>query len=325
MRRLFRVFAIVAVLSLLRTVAPAATWDFATPYPDDDFRTKSAKAFAEAVKGASNGSLNLVVFGNGSLIPHPQIEPALHTNRIPIGLFDLSRVADTAPIFAFSSLPFLAATYVDSLRLWNAGRPVVQHLFGESGMLVLYALPSPPAALFSAREVARVSDLETAPIIVDDPWLGRLATRIGARPVEFEAIDLQRIFTGGKEAAMLTPPDAAVNVQAWRFVDNAYNVQASFPLSVVGVNRQAFYALDEQSQRALLNAAVAAQNDAWGSSIDQRNAQVAALEANKLVVQPAPPGLMEGLRKAGSAIVDEWRGTAGPDAKAILDGFGWSE
>ncbi len=220
--------ASVAFFCMLCTATTAATWDFATPYPDDDFRTKSAKAYAEAVKGASNGGLKLVVFGNGSLIPPEQIEPALRTNRVAIGQFDLSRLSDTTPVFAFSSLPFLTATYVDLLRLWNAARAVVQRRFEENGLLVLYALPSPPAGLFSERQIARVSDLENTPVVVNDPWLGRLATHIGARPVKFEAADLARIFAERK-AAMLTPPDEAVTVQAWRYAQTHTMFRRRFP------------------------------------------------------------------------------------------------
>ncbi len=319
-----RIVALVAVFCLLRTAAFSAAWDFATPYPEGDFRTSSAKAFAEAVRGATSGALNLVVFPGGSLLPESQIEPALRQNRIPIGLFDLSTAAaGPRRVLAFSSLPFLAPTYADALRLWNAARAVVQRHFADGGMLVLYALPSPPAALLSAREVTQVSDLQAAPIVVDDPWLDRLVTHIGARPVALKGADPEHVFAD-RAAAMLAPPEVAADIRAWTFAHAAYDVQASFPLCVVVVNQQAFGALDEPSQRAVLNAAVTAQNNAWGASIDQRNSGVATLEANRLVVQSPPPALMEAFGRAGRAIVAEWRDTGGAEARRILNDFGWT-
>ncbi|MFO1152203.1 MAG: TRAP transporter substrate-binding protein DctP [Rhodospirillales bacterium] len=319
---LVRLIVLAAAVFVVQATASAATWDFATAYPEQDFRTRNAKTFADAVKGASDGGLSMVVFADGALVPEAQIGAALRSNRIPIGLLDLAKT-DARPLLGFSSLPFLAATYVDSLRLWNAARPVMQSHFANQGLLVLYALPSLPAALFSVRPAERDSDLEGAPMVVDDEWLGRLAVRVGARPVEFDGNSLASIFAD-RRAAMLTAPDAAESARVWGFVQHAYDVQASFPLCVVVVNQQAFQALDEASQRALLNAAVRAQNDAWAASIDQRNGAVAALGASGLVVQPPSPALMDGLRRAGNAIVRDWRQEAGADAAVILSNFGWT-
>jgi TRAP-type C4-dicarboxylate transport system substrate-binding protein len=193
--------------------------------------------------------------------------------------------------------------------------------------MVLYALPSPPAARFSRQPIARVEDLAGAPLAAADPWLRRLASDIGARPLELADADLPRRFgpgSGGQpppRAALLAPFTAAVRVEAWRRLGHAYDVQASFPLAVVAVNQQAFYALDEASQRALLNAAVDAQNAAWRGSIDERNARVAELGERNLVVQPPAAALQDGLAQAGARLVGEWLNAAGPDGQAILAAY----
>jgi TRAP-type C4-dicarboxylate transport system substrate-binding protein len=318
----------VAAACLIAVSGRAATWDMPSPYADEDFRTRSAQAFAEMVGRASEGQLTLVVFGNGKLVGGDQIDAAVRSNRVPIALYDLARLGDSHPLFSFSALPFLAATYTDSLRLWNAALPTVRRRAGDLGLMILYALPSPPAALFSKQPLATVTDLKGTPVVAADPWLSRLAVEIGAQPVDAASADLPRLFAGrsggaaAMRAAMFAPFGEAVRISAWRLVNNAYDVQASFPLAVVVVNKEAFYALDEGSQRSLLNAAVDAQNAAWSDSVDQRNANIVALNEKELIVQPSPPALQDGLKRAAQTLVGDWTTTAGPDGQAILSAYG---
>lgn len=319
------ILLIAILLAALGHVSPArcATWDMASPYPEDDIRTHSAKALSATVSAASEGGLTLVVFAGGSLVAHPQIPRALANNEIPIGVFELSRLAEEAPVFAFSSLPLLAANYVDALRLWNAARPVVQRLLADRGLMVLYALPAVPAALFSSGTIATVDDLRLLPVASSDAWLRALAEAAGAPTVGVEVTDLHQAFDTGSARAMLVPPSVAIQANAWTFTKEAYDVQASFPLAVVAVNQSAFYALDEVSQRALLNAAVDAQNDAWSRSVDARNTEVGTLDAQRLIVQPPPPALQEGLHQAARGLIERWAAESGADAAGILAAYGW--
>lgn len=326
--RFVLLFALLLFTSLLGVskAASAATWEMASPYGDDDFRSQSAQAFAAAVSNASAGKLTLVVFGNGSLVTAEQIPAALRDNRIPIALFEISALADEMPTLAFSSLPLLAPTYPDALRLWNTARPVVQRLLAARGLMVLYALPAVPASLFSKGAVDSAAGLQRRPVAVDGRWLDALVTAAGGTPVTITSSTPsgpRQTFAGGARA-MIVPPSRAIAANAWEFVDNAYDIQASFPLAIVAVNQSAFYALDEESQRALLNAAVEAQNDAWSRSVDTRNRQVGLLDGHNLIVQPAPPLLQQALRHAARSVIDEWRLTAGTDGEAILATFGIS-
>lgn len=329
MRRLLRLLLGLAFLAaaLAPAGAGAVTWDLASPYPSDDFRMRNLEAFAQRVMRASEAKLRLVVFADGRLVGHDQIDEALRSNRVPIAIYDMARVAGGAAAFGFSRVPFLAADYTQSLRLWNAARPALQGPAGAAGLMMLYALPSPPAALFSKRAVASAADLKGASIVAGDPWLARLATAVGATPVEASAADLPRRFaarTGAEatRAALFAPYPEAVRMEVWKLVDNAYDIQASFPLTVVAVNQQAFYSLDEGSQRALLNAAVEAQNAAWSASVDQRNAAINRIGEGGLIVQPPPAPLAEGLTAAARPLRQEWQNAAGAEGAAILAAYG---
>ncbi|NJO55145.1 MAG: hypothetical protein HC834_01005 [Rhodospirillales bacterium] len=133
-----------------------------------------------------------------------------------------------------------------------------------------------------------------------------------------------QLFSSGKARAAMLPPQTIVEANGWQVIDRAYDVQASFPLTVVVVNQSAFYALDETSQRALLNSAVSLQNDAWSKSVDKRNKSVDLLDNMDLTLQPSPAPLQTGLRQAAARAINAWLETSGPEGAEIVNRFGWT-
>ncbi len=59
-------------------------WDMPTPYADSNFHTKNVRQFADDVKAASGGKMEIVVHSNASLIKHPEIKRAVQTGQVNI-------------------------------------------------------------------------------------------------------------------------------------------------------------------------------------------------------------------------------------------------
>ena len=100
-------------------------WDMPTPYPDSNFHTKNVKQFAEDVKTASGGKLDIVVHSNASLIKAPEIKRAVQTGQVNIGQILVSSMANENSIFAFDSNPFLAPNYPAAKKLLRVCTPHV--------------------------------------------------------------------------------------------------------------------------------------------------------------------------------------------------------
>src|SRR4030088_554571 len=66
-------------------------WDMPTPYSDGEFHTRNVKTFVEEVKKAANGTLDITVHSNGSLIKHPDILRAVSTGQVNMGEVLLSQ------------------------------------------------------------------------------------------------------------------------------------------------------------------------------------------------------------------------------------------
>ena len=120
-----------AVLSAALAFAPLAAeagekWDMPMAYADSNFHTQNGKDFAEAVKVATGGELEIVVHGGGSLFKGNEIKRAIQTGQAPIGERLLSAHQNENPIFGVDSVPFLATSFEASDKLWSAARPTIE-------------------------------------------------------------------------------------------------------------------------------------------------------------------------------------------------------
>jgi TRAP-type C4-dicarboxylate transport system substrate-binding protein len=312
------------VIALAMAASPALAqtkWDMPTPYPDANFHTQNIMMFADDVKKATNGALEIKVHSNGSLFKHPEIKNAVRGGQVPIGEFLLSLLANENAVFEVDSVPFLATGYADAKRLWSASRQPVEKALDKEGLMVLYAVPWPPQGLYSKSEVNSLSDLKGVKFRAYNATTQKLATLAGAVPTQVEVPDIPQAFSTGRVEAMITSPSTGANSKAWDFVKNYYDTQAWLPKNVVVVNKRSFRALDKQTQDAVRAAAKAAETRGWEMSMKETAEKTAALKQNGMTVHTPSPALMTGLKGIGKEMTQEWTKKAGADGQAILKAY----
>jgi len=94
--------------------------DLSDPSSDLPMMRPSEQQFADEVKVASGGKLNIKVHSGGSLFKHPEIKNAVRGGQVPIGEFLLSRLSNENAVFQVDSIPFLATNYTKAEILWKA-------------------------------------------------------------------------------------------------------------------------------------------------------------------------------------------------------------
>ncbi len=304
--------------ALLATPAVAATWNMATPYPDATFHTKNIQQFAEEVKTATDGGLAITVHSGGSLIKHPQIKRAVQTGQVQAGEVFISLLGNEDPVYAVDSIPFLATSYEEARRLWDAARPAIEKLLAESRLVLLYAVPWPPQGLYTSKDIQSVDDLAGLKFRAYNSTTSRLAELTGMVPTQVEVPEIPQAFATGIVDAMITSPSTGVNSKAWDFVDRFYDLQAWIPKNMVVVNRRMFDALDEGARQALLDAAAAAEARGWEMSEAEASEMKAKLAENGVqVIEPAE-ALRSGLTAIGEQMTGEWLESAGEVGQGIV-------
>ena len=320
----FRVRTLVAGLALCGASAALAaeTWDMPTPYPDGTFHTQNIRQFADEVAAATDGELEIVVHSAGSLLPHAEIKNAVRGAQVPIGEFFLSTLANEDAAYGVDSLPFVATSYDDAAKLWDAQEPIVTELLAGQRLRPLFSVPWPPQGLYTDGEITDVSGLEGLKFRTYNATLEQFATLAGAVPTQVEAPDIPQAFATGQVEAMITSPSTGVSSKAWDFVSTYTPIDAWVPKNVVVVNARSFDALAPEVQQAVLEAAEAAETRGREMSEAETATQTAALEAGGMSVVEPSAELVEGLRSLGDELLAGWEESASDEAKAILADYG---
>ncbi|WP_322987977.1 TRAP transporter substrate-binding protein [Hoeflea sp.] len=298
--------------------ALSADWDMPTPYPDGTFHTVNINAFADEIKKATDGGLNITVHSAGSLIKHGEIKNAVRGGQVQIGEFFLSLLANEDAAYGLDSQPFLATSYAEAAKLWGAQKPVITELLAKQKLVPLYAVPWPPQGLYTNKEIKTVDDLKGLKFRSYNAALEKFATLAGAAPTQVEVPDIPQAFSTGQVEAMITSPSTGANGKAWDYVSHYTPINAWVPKNIVVVNKAAFDALDDATRAAVLEAAAAAEKRGLEMSMKETDAQTAVLEENGMVVLEPSTELLEGLMKIGAQMQAEWQETASEQAKAIV-------
>jgi TRAP-type C4-dicarboxylate transport system substrate-binding protein len=318
----FRSLALATALTALTLPAAAQTaWDMPTPYGDTVFHTMNIMEFADDVREATGGQLDITVHSAGSLFGHPEIKDAIRRGLAPIGEILLSRLANENALFEVDSIPFLADSYTDARALWAASRPAVEALLAEQGLTLLYAVPWPGQSLYLTEEVTDPAALQGVTFRAYNTATEQLANILGMVPTQVEAGDIPTAFATGRVAAMMTSPSTGVSSQAWDYTSVYIDVNAWLPKNVVFVNTDALNALPEDSRAALLAAAAEAETRGWAMSEAETATQIATLQSNGMTVIQPSDALSAALSAAGEQMTAEWLARAGDDGAALVAAF----
>ncbi|MEM9796383.1 MAG: TRAP transporter substrate-binding protein [Pseudomonadota bacterium] len=304
---------------------PAATlaesWDMPTPYGDGTFHTQNISQFADDVRVATDGALDITVHSAGSLFPHAEIKNAVRSRQVPIGEFLLSRLSNEDAAYGIDSQPFLATSMEDAKRLWDAQKPVVTELLAEQGLVPLFSVPWPAQGLYTTGEVASVDDLSGLRFRAYNAALEEFATLAGAAPVQVEVPDIPQAFSTGQVEAMITSSSTGANSSAWDYLSHFSPINAWLPKNVVVVNQRMFESLPEEVQAAVMEAAAAAETRGWEMSAAEDAAQIQALRDGGITVYDPSADLVAGLEGLGGEMLENWKGGASEAGLSILDAY----
>ena len=300
------------------TAQAQTKWDMPTPYSDGEFHTRNVVSFAEEVKKATGGKLELVVHSNGSLIKHPDIMRAVSTGQVNIAEFLLGQFGNEEPVFNADNVPFLAAGYDAAWKLYQAQKPALQKKLEGRGMRLLYSVAWPGQGIYTKEPLKTVGDLKGTKFRTYSPMTARLAELLGASPTVVQVPEVPQMFATGAIHAMITSSATGTSTKAWEFVKNYYTTSAMHPKNVVVVNQRGFARLPKDQQDALAKAAATAEKRGWEMSKAREKEGNEVLAKNGMTVREPDAAMKSAFEKIGQQMAQEWEKAAGADGQEIL-------
>jgi TRAP-type C4-dicarboxylate transport system substrate-binding protein len=315
-------FSAVAAAALAGGAASAQTkWNLPAAYPADNFHSENLAAFAKDVADATGGKLQITVHAGASLFKAPEIKRAVQTGQAQAGEVLISLHENEDAVFGIDVVPFLATSFDDSKKLWQASRPAVEKKLASQGLMVLFAVAWPPQGIYSKSPINTVADMKGLKWRAYNTGTSRIAELVGAQPVTVQAAELPQALATGAVNAFMTSSATGYDSKVWETLSNYYDTQAWLPKNVTFVNKAAFDALDKPTQEAVLKAAAAAEARGFKMSQDKTAWYMEQLKANKMNVAPPSPELKEGLKKIGDQLTADWLKRAGADGQAVIDAY----
>ena len=272
------------------TAVNAAQWHMPTPYGDANLPTKIAYEFAEDIKAGTNGDIAVTVHSGASLVKHPEIPRAVRTGQVQLGEIFIGIMGNTHPVFKHDNIPFLATSFEDAKRLWEAAKPEVEKQLDKEGMKLLYTVPWPAQSLYTKAPVNTMSDLEGLKMRAYSPSTSRLADLMNTTPTTVQVPEIPQAFSTGIIDAMITSPSTGANGQAWDYLSHYTDIKAWIPKNVVVVNKRAAE-------------------------------DTATLAENGIEVSEPSEQLMQEFQKIGDIMIQEWEEEAPKEVGTILQNY----
>ncbi len=323
-RRTFAATAILAGMGALSLAAPASAqtkWNLPTGYPIDNLHTENILQFVKDVEAGSGGKLIITVHANASLFKAPEIKRAVQTGQAQIGEVLMSIHENEDPLFGIDVVPFLATSFSDSKKLWDASRPAVEKKLAAQGLIPLYAVPWPPQGIYAKKDINTVDDMKGLKWRSYNVGTARIGELVGAQSVTIQAAELPQALATGVVNSFMSSGATGYDSKVWESLTHFYDTQAWLPKNIIFVNKAAFEALDKPTQDVVLKAAAAAQERGWKLSETKTKWYLDQLAAKNMKVQPPSPALASGFKQLGEQLTADWLKKAGADGQAVIDAY----
>src|SRR5215813_4232698 len=319
-----RPIIVAACASAVVAIAPASAqtkWNLPAAYPSDNPHSENLTLFAKDVADATGGKLQITVHPNASLFRAPDIKRAVQTGQAQIGEVLLSLHENEDPVYGVDVIPFLATSYPESMKLWQASKSVVEKKLASQGLMLLFAVPWAPQGIYAKKDLNTVDDMKGLKWRAYNVGTARIGELVGAQVVTVQAAELPQALATGVVNSFITSAATGYDSKAWESMTHFYDTQAWIPKNVTFVNKAAFDALDKPTQEALLKAAATAETRGWKMWQDKADWYRDQLKSHGMKVQPPGDTLKSGLKKAGEQLTADWLKKTGADGEAVIAAY----
>ncbi len=313
--------ALLAFCSVTSTAWSAEKWDMPMAYPATNFQSVNAMEFGKCVAAGTAGEINIITHPGGSLFKGNDIKRAVQTGQTQIGERLLSSHENENPVFGTDSIPFLATSYDDSVKLYNAARPDLEKVLADQGLVLLYSVPWPPQGLYFKKEVNSLADMAGVKVRSYNTATARMAELTGMAPISIEAAEISQALSAGVIESLITSAVTGQDSKAWEQLRSFYEVEAWMPRNHVIVNKTIWDNLSDKLKSAIKDCASKAEVAGLEKSKEANRKALVALRQNGMKVLPPSEKLAGELQKIGDTMTSEWVAKAGAAGTNIVDAF----
>ncbi|AGU53086.1 extracellular solute-binding protein, family 7 [Variovorax paradoxus B4] len=316
---------LVAALFALTVVAqPTTTLRITTEYPATSMPGLGVSSFAERVAQKTGGRLMFETsFDATAGFKSADMVDAVQARKIDAADAFAGGVANKYPLFAVSSLPFLADSLPRAEALLKAARPAYERFLQAHGQKLLYTTPWPASGIWSRKPVTSLDGLRALRIRTYDDMSQATLTAAGAWASNISFADAMARIAAGDVDAVLSSGDGGAGRKLWQYLPAFTEINYAMPISIATINLAAYESLDAAGRTAVDQAAAETETAQWQRIRSRLEDNYRVMHSNGVVIEMnVPPSVTGALKAASVGAVRQWKEKVGPDADDILKRFG---
>src|SRR3546814_9557070 len=97
----------------------------------------------------------------------------------------MANLLNEDPMYGVDAVPFLATTYEESAKLWEAQKPFVEARLAKQGLRLLYIVPWPGQGFYTKKPIESLADLQGVKFRT---YNAATATKIGRAHSELQSL-----------------------------------------------------------------------------------------------------------------------------------------
>ncbi|MEA1921172.1 MAG: TRAP transporter substrate-binding protein [Pseudomonadota bacterium] len=322
MKRLLWLGMVLLVLAPFSNALAKTTWHMHLNYPAGNFHSQGAQRFADNVKAATGGELEIVLHPGSSLgFKGPELLRAVADGQISIAEVPTGMVEGDAPILALTAQPFISSNAFEQRLLYQLAKPVYKKTLKRFKQMTLYTSVWPFSGIYTQRSITKLADLKGLKMRVYDGTglaFGK-ATGVAARKMPFS--EVYPAMKAGLLDSMYTSSVSGVDAKSWEVLKYFTRINILGPVNMVNVNLDAWNKLPAAVQEQVLEVAVAMEDEMWNLAGDMDRSSLKTLQEKGLQVLDVDKKFRSELDQVGVELRGVWFKKAGADAEAVLQQY----
>lgn len=296
-------------------------WDLPVAWPVNNFHTRNAVAFAQAVKERTAGRVLITVHPGGSLgLKGPETLRAVRDGIVPIAEMFLSQQSGDMPFLSIETMPFLVRSPDELRTLYRITMPRMERMLATYNQKLIYLAPWPSQMIFTRNPAGRQEDLKGVKIRTTDRNNAEMMEALGMAPVALPISDLMPALASGAVQGVQTSAPTAADLKLWEFVKNGLQTNHSWSSNMVTVNLDKWKALSAADQKIIEEVGREMQPKFWQASLDADREGLKVIAAQGVKIVPLSPAVLAQMEETTRPIWDSFMNRV-PTARDVINEY----
>src|SRR5262245_1576130 len=280
-------------------------WDLSTVWPDGNFHTKNAMRFADEVKKATNGGVEITVKAGGQLgFKGPEHLRAVRDGLVPMAdVLNIQQVGDE-PVLGTEGIPFLVGSPDELKVLHKYLRPVYEQVAAKNNQKIIYMVPWPTQYLHLKVKVDTLDGLKNIKIRVPDKNAVDMLNTVGMAPVMIPWGETIPALASGAVSGVSTSAVSGVDGKFWEFMKYIYPTNHVWSSQILTVNLDSWKALSADQQQLVAGIATKMEPDFWANSLKADVDSLNRLKEGGMEVVPVTDAMMTDIRARTAPLLE---------------------